>query len=79
MHIHELLKKPELLEVGRKAVEDQLVEMRDARISQLFRGNGLVIKEKDGSESSLIRLGTDDAIRIALQAIEEYLGKNFVG
>ena len=63
----------ELLEVGRKAVEDVLVDFRDSRISQFLRGNGLVIKEKDGKDSSIIRLGTEDAISIGLKAILKHL------
>lgn len=56
-------------EVGRRAVEDVLIGFRDERISLLNRGNGLVIREKDGTESSTIRLGTEAAIRIAVEAI----------
>jgi len=37
-----------LLEIGRKAVEDALIEWRDDRLSMPTRGNGLVICEKDG-------------------------------
>lgn len=55
-------------EAARKAVEDVLIEFRDARISQL-RNNGLVIREKDGGASSIIRLGPEDAVRIGLEAI----------
>ncbi len=57
-----------LLEIGRKAVEDVLVDFRDNRIS-VIRGNGLVIREPDGTPSSVIRLGLEDALRIALIAI----------
>jgi len=59
----------ELLEVGRKAVEDVLVDFRDSRICFPFRGNGLVIREKDGKDSSMIRLGTEDALRIGIKAM----------
>jgi hypothetical protein len=62
---------PILLEVGRKAVEGHLVELRDDRISML-RNNGLVIKERGGAPSDIIRMGPEDAIRIALKAIAEY-------
>lgn len=58
----------EALEIGRRAVEDELVELRDARIGQL-RNNGLVIKERDGSPSDIIRLGPEDALRIGLRAM----------
>lgn len=55
-------------EIARKAVEDQLVELRDARISMLRR-NGMVICEADGTPSSVIRLGAEDVVRIGLAAI----------
>lgn len=46
-----IIDSPELLEVGRKAIEDELVEWRDSGMFTL-RNNGLVIKYRDGSESS---------------------------
>lgn len=58
-------------EIARKAVEDVLVDMRDSRLSMLGRGNGLVIAEKDGTGSSIIRLGAEDAVRIGIKAIVE--------
>lgn len=63
-----------LLEEGRKAIEDSLVELRDLRVGVL-RNNGLVIKEKDGEHSSIIRMGPEDALRIGLSAIVKYLEK----
>lgn len=63
----------ELLEIGRKAIEDALVEWRDLRISELNRGNGLVIKERDGKRSSVIRFGPEHALKIGLKAIAEHL------
>ena len=62
-----------LLEVGRKAVEDVLVDFRDNDISMFTRGNGLVVREKDGKDSSIIRLGPEDAIRIGLKAISKVM------
>ena len=59
----------ELLEIGRKAIEDELVEWRDNRLSMFTRGNGLVIREKDGTESSMIRFGPETALRIGLKAM----------
>lgn len=67
--INDIINSPELREVGRMAVEDELVEWRDERRSMLNRGNGLVIREADGSESSIIRFGMEMALKIALQAI----------
>lgn len=57
------------LEIGRKAVEDALVELRDSRISMLNRGNGLVIRERTGEESSSIRMDVATALRIAWDAV----------
>ncbi len=50
------------------AVENVLIELRDARISILNRGNGFVIREYDGRMSSMMRMGTRDGLRIALKA-----------
>ena len=71
MNLKELLDNPEMLEIGRKAVEDTLIRFRDSRISVLGRGNGLVICEPDGTASHIIRLGVEDALRIALTSILE--------
>lgn len=57
-----------LMEVGRRAIEDELTEWRDSGMFTL-RNNGLVIKRKDGSESSIIRFGPEVGVRIALRAI----------
>jgi len=65
----------ELLELGRKAIEDVLVEWRDNRMSQFNRGNGLVIREKDGKDSHIIRFGPETALRIGLKAIRQALKK----
>jgi len=70
--LKEVAEDKELLEVGRLAVEDVLIEYRDGRIS-VFRNNGLVVKERDGEASSVIRLGTEDALRIALLAMVKHL------
>ena len=66
----ELLTK-ESLEIGRKAIEDMLVEWRDSRLSEFNRGNGLVIREKDGRDSSIIRFGPETALRIGILAMKE--------
>lgn len=64
-----------LMEVGRKAIEETLVEWRDSRLSEFTRGNGLVIREKDGKESSIIRMGPEVGVKIALKAIADHLEK----
>lgn len=61
----------EALEAARLAVEDVLVEFRDSRIGILNRGNGFVIREKDGQESSVMRLTTDAGLRIGIKAYLE--------
>jgi len=65
----------ELLEVGRKAVEDALVGLRDDGIMAI-RNNGLVIRDRNGAHSSIIRFGTEDAICLGLKAIAKHLASN---
>lgn len=64
-----------LWEVARRAIEDTLMDFRDSGLSFLERNNGLVIKYADGTPSSIIRLGPEDAVRIGLQAIADHLEK----
>lgn len=59
----------DLLELGRLAIEKQLIEWRDERLSSLMRNNGLVIKERDGTDSTVIRFGPELALSIGLKAI----------
>lgn len=66
---------PAMLEVGRQAIEKTLMEWRDDRLSEMMRGNGLVIRERDGSESSIIRFGPETALRIGLKAIADSMDK----
>jgi hypothetical protein len=61
----------EWYEVGRRAVEDLLIELRDSRISLLGRNNGLVVKERDGSGSATIRLTIEHALKVGMTAIFE--------
>lgn len=63
---------PEKLTYIHARIEDTLVEFRDERISALTPANGLVIRERDGEPSSVIRLGTRDAVRKILQLSDEY-------
>ena len=67
--LQEIIDSKELLEIGRKAIEDVLVDWRDSRLSEFMRGNGLVIREKDGQNSHIIRFGPETALRIGLKAI----------
>jgi hypothetical protein len=73
--LEEIAKDESLLEIGRLEVENILVMMRDARISAFNRNNGIVIKEKDGKESSVIRMGPETCIQIGLQAIAHHLSR----
>lgn len=62
----------ELMEIGRKAIEDELIEWRDARRFML-RNNGFAVREKDGTPSGIIRFGPEFGVAIALRAIAEHL------
>lgn len=61
-----------LIEVMRKAIEDELVEWRDDTRFMVC-GNGFSIRDKDGTPSPIIRFRTDIGLRIALHAAAEYL------
>lgn len=74
--LRDLADNAELLEIGRKAIEDRLIEWRDNRLSTPFRGNGLVIRESDGEDSHIIRMGPEEALRIGLRAIADHLEKS---
>lgn len=64
---------PMVLEIGRRAIEDELIEWRDDGLQEMFRNNGLVVKSVDGMSSSIIRFGPEFALRIALIAIADSL------
>lgn len=72
MTLEEVVKNDKLLEIGRKAIEDALVTMRNSRTSELFRNNGLVVKEPNGEDSHIIRFGPEVALQIGLKAIIDY-------
>ena len=74
MNLEKIAEDNDLLEVGRKAIEDVLVEWRDDRLSTI-RGNGLVIRELNGDSSDIIRMGPEDALRIGLKAIAKHIEK----
>jgi hypothetical protein len=56
------------LTLAHAAVEDVLIEFRDARISVMGPANGFVVKERDGSLSDIMRLGTRDGLAIGIKA-----------
>ena len=63
---HELL-----YNVPRRKLEDVLIELRDARIS-VPRNNGLVVKEINGKNSHIIRLGPEQGLSIMLRALADH-------
>lgn len=58
-------------EWARKRTEDELIEFRDARIGLVNRRNGLVVYERDGEPSSIIRLGFEMAWKSALRDLAD--------
>ena len=71
--VRAILNDPDLMQAAHRAVEEVLIDFRDRRISAPFHGNGLVVREYDGKDSDIIRLGTRDGIKVALQAIARHL------
>lgn len=66
--LRELANSTEAMERARRRIEDELIEWRDSCLSMLGRRNGLAIYNRDGTPSSIIRFGFEDAFRIALNA-----------
>lgn len=58
----------EALTTAHLAVEDVLIDFRDRRISVMGPANGFVVREADGTESSIMRLGTRQGLKIAIEA-----------
>jgi len=50
------------------AVENTLIELRDAGIGVLGPANGFVVNWKDGTRSEIMRLGTRDGLDIGIKA-----------
>lgn len=50
------------------AIEDVLIEMRNARMFVIHPANGFVVKERDGTPSDVMRLGTRMGLSIAIKA-----------
>lgn len=61
----------DLLNVAHRRIEAALIDFRDNRISVPDCGNGLVVREADGSWSSTIRMTVPEALRMALKAIAD--------
>lgn len=69
----------EAKEAVRKKIEDDLIELRDARVSLLGEPHGLVVRERYGKPSPVIRIGLRSVIDEVWQAAttrarEEALG-----
>lgn len=62
----------DLMEIGRKAIEDELVEWRDS-MRFVIHGNGFTIRNFDSSPSHIIRFGPEIGVQIALKAIAAHL------
>lgn len=71
--LRRLADDPDLMQKAHVAVENVLIEWRDDRLSMLLCANGLVVKEKDGTPSSIIRLGTRAAIQLSLRELANIL------
>jgi len=70
--IRGLAHNPELMEVAHRAIRNELSNRRDQSIS-ILRDNGLVIKYSDGKVSDVIRMSPEEAVKVGLRAIAEYL------
>lgn len=62
------------IEAARRHLEDVLIDFRDRRISIAPggpAGHGLVVRERHGANSHIIRLRTAEAIQIAVKTMLE--------
>lgn len=70
--IREIINDRVLMETMRLAIEDEAVDRRDRGIFTANR-NGIAIFTRNSQPSPIIRIGTRDAIIIALQALIQEL------
>ena len=75
MELIEIATNNVLLEIARRAIEDQLIKNRDEHIF-IMRANGVGCRNRDGSESPKYRLNLEDALQIGLLAINNYISEN---
>lgn len=68
----DLIPPDDVIEAAKLAIEDVLIEWRDSRLSILRWANGLVIREADGTPSSVVRMTTHEAVRLAAPAIARW-------
>ncbi len=71
--LRKLATDPKILKRIHLTIEDLLVEFRDSGIGLIGPANGLIIKEKDGSSSDVIRLDTRGAVRLTLKTLADIL------
>jgi hypothetical protein len=69
--IAQILDEPALLEIARKAVEDELIDFRDLGMWVGIHNNGFACKDADGTPSAVIRFGTIFGLQTALRAISD--------
>ena len=62
----------EMVEQARQAIEDAAIERRDGGIFVIC-GNGVTVRNRDGGDSAIHRMRSDEAFRIGLRAIEPRL------
>lgn len=65
--VAEFLLQRNTLRLMHIAIENTLIELRDSGLGVIGSANGFVVKEKDGSFSKIIRLGTQAGLRVALE------------
>lgn len=70
--LHELATDVGIAQRVHAMIENEFIELRDAHIST-SNANGLAVREFDGSPSGVIRIGTEDAIRLTLNVLGEII------
>jgi len=67
--LEDLAEQPYLIDCGCHEVEKSLVDMRDDGTHVWCANYGLVIKDREGGDSCIIRMYFDEALRISLRRI----------
>jgi hypothetical protein len=77
--LRQIADDPDLMQAVHLAVEDHLIELRDSGMmiggAMGLPANGFAVRNKDGSPSEIIRLGTRPGIQYALRALADHLDK----
>lgn len=74
--LREIAENNDLIRAAHLAIENEACDMRDRGIGILGRANGITVLYKDGSPSPVIRIGTADAVRLALKAIAQQMDES---